>query len=262
MEMVYVPGGEFVMGSSDEKVDQALALCGEHLGDCQRSWFENEQPVHTVTLAGFWLDQTEVSNAQYRQCVEGGDCQPPDAPGSSTRDLYYDDEQYDDYPVIWVSWPQAAEYCAWAGGRLPTEAEWEYAARDREGRVFPWGDAFDIQPLNYCDANCALDWADEQVDDGHEDTAPVGSYADGVSWCGALDMAGNVWEWVADWYSAEYYSQSPEENPTGPETGDSRVLRGGSWHDNPAYVRGANRFQRQPGEASDQVGFRCVRSSK
>jgi serine/threonine-protein kinase len=255
MEMVYVPGGTFQMGSSDEQVDDAMRLCEEYREDCQRSWFEDEQPVHTVTLDSFWSDRTEVTNAQYRQCMEDGNC---DQPGC------WDDADYNapQQPVVCVSWEDARAYCEWAGGRLPTEAEWEYTARGPEGFVFPWGDAFDGTRLNFCDENCTYEWKATDYDDGYEKTAPVGSFEAGASWCGALDLAGNVWEWVQDWYGA--YPDGPQTNPTGPETGHSRVLRvlrGGSWHNVPYRTRSADRFGYIPDLRDGSHGFRCVLGS-
>jgi len=262
MVTVYVPAGEFEMGSDDDEVDYALQLCNDYFGDCEREWFEDEQPIHTVALDGFWIDQTEVTNGQYRRCVEAGACDPPAESGSSTHDSYYGHSAYDDYPVIYVSWHQAAAYCAWAGARLPTEAEWEYAARGPQGRVFPWGDAFDGTWLNYCDANCEEDWADETVDDGYADTALVGSFLAGASWCDAQDLAGNVWEWVADWHDSDYYDRLPSQNPTGPSSGEYKVLRGGSWNSVPHHVRSANRLGHDPDCTINLVGFRCARGSE
>jgi len=170
--MVYVPAGEFIMGSDE--------------GD------SDEQPVHTVYLDAFYIDKYEVTNAQYRRCVEAG---AYSLPHSTDR---YTDPNYAEYPVVYVDWYQAEAYCRWAGKRLPTEAEWEKAARGTEGRIWPWGNAFDGSKVNSCDKNCPYDYNDASVDDGYADTAPVGSYPAGASPCGALDMAGNVWEWVAD----------------------------------------------------------------
>jgi formylglycine-generating enzyme required for sulfatase activity len=263
MVMIYVPAGEFQMGIDANGEDYAQQLCKDYSGDmavasgvCQRG-FKNEQPAHTVVLDSFWIDRTEVSNGQYRRCVEAGDCDPPVENGSHTRDSYYGNSAYDDYPVIWVRWDQAADYCAWAGGRLPTEAEWEYAARGPRGLTFPWGDTFDGTLLNYCDVDCD-GVNDETVDDGYPDTAPVGSFPAGVSWCGALDMAGNVREWVADWFG--YYSSRRQVNPTGPSLGDSRIPRGGSWYDTPDDVRSANRGENSPDYTRHKVGFRCASS--
>jgi formylglycine-generating enzyme required for sulfatase activity len=261
MVMVYVPAGEFEMGSDDDEVDYALQLCNEYYDDCEQKWFEAEQPVHTVALDGFWIDQTEVTNAQFAQCVAAGACdRPPARSGSYTRDSYYGNSAYDNYPVIYVSWSQALEYCTWAGARLPTEAEWEYAARGPEGRRFPWGDEFDGMRLNHCDANCEFDWANETVDDGYADTAPVGSYPAGASWCGALDMSGNVWEWVQGWYGD--YPSGRQVNPTGPSFGAWRVLRGGSWPYVPHAVRGTYRDWSRPNDQSNVFGFRCARDSQ
>jgi formylglycine-generating enzyme required for sulfatase activity len=187
MVMVYVPAGEFEMGNDNDGVGYARQLCNEYYkahiarGICTWERFEDELPAHTVALDGLWIDRTEVTNAKYRRCVEAGACDPPANSGSHTRDRYYDDSAYGDYPVVYVDWYQAAGYCAWAGGRLPTEAEWEYAARGSEGRMFPWGSAFDGTRLNYCEANCEFGYADETVDDGHADTAPTGQFPAGAS---------------------------------------------------------------------------------
>jgi formylglycine-generating enzyme required for sulfatase activity len=240
MAMVYVPAGEFEMGSTEGHDD--------------------EQPVHTVALDGFWIDRTEVTNAQYRLCVEAEGCSPLVQSYSSTRDSYYGDSTYDNYPVVYVTWRQAADYCAWAEARLPTEAEWEYAARGPEERVFPWGDEFDGTRLNYCDANCSEQWADEAVDDGYADTAPVGSYPGGASWSGALDMAGNVWEWVGDRHGD--YPSGRQVNPTGPSSGTARVLRGGSWNFDLNHARCASRWLFHPVSRNRYIGFRCARVSR
>ncbi len=161
---------------------------------------EDEQPVHEVTLDAFWIDRTEVTNAQFAGCVADGACQPPSETSSSTRDPYYGNDEFADYPVIYVSWNDASEFCEWAGGRLPTEAEWEYAARGPESFTYPWGNNGPSTSLLNFDTNVG-------------DTSEVGSYPDGASWVGALDMAGNVWEWVNDWYDSGYYQNSPGENP-------------------------------------------------
>ena len=239
MEMTYVPAGSFEMGSDDP-------------------FYNNENPPHMVEVEGFWIDRTEVTNAQYGLCEEAGVCKPPKEAGSFMRDAYYGDAAYASYPVIWVNWYRAVAYCKWAGGRLPTEAEWEYAARGPEARWYPWGDMPDGTRLNYCDANCPLGHANQNANDGHADTAPVGSYPQGASWCGALDMLGNVWEWVWDWYG--FYPS--EENPSWLASDmKDRVLRGGSWDTDVDHARCTFRNWLDPAKSHDSVGFRCVVSA-
>lgn len=224
-EMVYVPAGEFIMGSED--------------GD------SDERPRHKVYLDAFYIDRYEVTNAQYKVCVEAKVCNPPGSNGSFSRDSYYGNPAYDDYPVIYVSWHDADTYCRWAGGRLPTEAEWEKAARGIDGRKYPWGNKWDTSKTN-----------SRETTPG--DTVAVGSYPAGASPYGVLDMAGNVWEWCQDRYSANYYAGSPERNPQGPSSGNYRVARGGSWANYVMNVRAAFRFRIDPDVRSNLVGFRCV----
>ena len=228
MVMVYVPAGEFEMGSSDGP--------------------ENERPVHTVVLDGFWIDRTEVTNSQYQRCVGAGQCDAPVESKSFTRDSYYGNSVFGNYPVVYVNWHQAAGYCSWAGARLPTEAEWEYAARGPDGFEYPWGNSAPDDSLLNSDRNVG-------------DTSEVGSYPDGASWCGALDMAGNVWKWVADWYAEDYYATSPSENPEGPSSGERRVLRAGSWFNAASLARGAYRAGLDPNDTFYYNGFRCAGSS-
>ena len=260
MTMVYVPGGEFHMGSTDEQLDYTVELCTQYYEGCKLDWFRREQPVHTVTLDGFWIDRTMVTNAQYQKCVEAGACEPPgeseEDEGGEAYDAYFGDSAYDDYPVLYVNWHQAEAYCTWAGGRLPTEAEWEYAARGPEGTLYPWGNEFDGTRLNYCDANCAYDWLDGTVDDGYAAIAPVDAYPEGASWCGAVSMAGNVWEWVADWFGP--YPAEDQVNPTGPDTGDFRGLRGGAFESGPNFVRTTTRNRGRPNNRDEFRSFRCV----
>jgi formylglycine-generating enzyme required for sulfatase activity len=250
--MVYVPPGEFQMGSDDEAVDDALQWCDQYWGNCEREWIEVEQPVHMVELDGFWIGQTEISNDQYRQCVESGACEAP---------ACWSGPQFNapDQPVVCMTWAQAQVYCEWVGGRLPTEAEWEYAARGTEEPLFPWGDTFDGSRLNYCDATCGRARADNAWDDGLYYTASVGSYPTGASWCGALDMAGNVSEWVMDRYGD--YSLEQQVNPTGPLTGQLRTIRGGSWFLTRVEARGTWREGLPADRWFDDLGFRCVLSA-
>jgi formylglycine-generating enzyme required for sulfatase activity len=225
MVMVHVPGGTFQMGSREGDPDAG--------GD--------EFPQHSVTLDGFWIDRTEVTNAQYHQCVEAGACQAPTM--CDWGEPTYGETAKADHPVVCVNWSGAAAYCEWAGARLLTEAEWEYAARGPDNFTYPWGNSSpDNTLLNY-HGNVG-------------DTTEVGSYSDGASWCGAQDLAGNAWEWVADWY--DDYPSEAQTNPTGPETGDDKVLRGGGWHDSQKSVRAANRNHFTPDHRYSDVGFRCV----
>jgi len=256
MVMAFVPAGEFEMGSDDEDVDHALQLCSTYRSDCKRSWFERERPIHTVALSSFWIDRTEVTNAQYQQCVEMKGCELPTENTSHTRSTYYGNSSHNDYPVIYITWRQAASYCAWAGARLPTEAEWEYTARGPQRWTFPWGNEFDGTRLSYCDANCEFEWADKAFDDSYTDTAPVGSYPGGTSWCRVLNMAGNVYEWTKDWYGG--YLSEQQTNPTGPSSGEYYVARGGSWRVGRDGTRCTGRVGLAPDESKDDLGFRCV----
>jgi formylglycine-generating enzyme required for sulfatase activity len=235
MSMVYVPGGEFKMG---------------------RTWSLQDR-VHTVELDSFWIDQTEVTNAHYRHCVEAGACRAPTT--CSWGEPTYGGVSKTDHPVICITWQSASDYCRWAGGRLPTEAEWEYAARGPSASTYPWGDDFDGTRLNSCDVNCPHeDERSTDYDDGQALTAPVGSYPSGASWCGALDLVGNVWEWVADWHGP--YPLTRQTNPTGPERGRERLIRGGSWYHNDEYgfLRADNRHPFDPRDYNYLIGFRCV----
>jgi len=266
--MILVPAGAFDMGTSREDIEHALAFCLELNDECQREVFEKEGPIHRVTLDSFWIDRTEVTNEQFatfldqetNQAEDGTDWLEVESESAlieQAGDSFRAKAGYADHPVLEVTWHGAAAYCEWIGGRLPTEAEWEYAARGPEARVFPWGDTFDGQRLNFCDARCPSEWAAEDSDDGYAKTGPVGGYPGGASWCGALDMAGNVWEWVEDWYGD--YREEADVNPTGPASGAQKVLRGGSWYDTEQFVRSAYRFQLDPKFGFTVAGFRCAK---
>jgi len=245
MVMVYVPTGEFQMGST---TDQENILSPASCSHCSREDFLFEQPQHKVSLDAFWIDRTEVTNAMYAKCVAAGACKELADKSSTSRSSYYGNPEYADYPVINVNWFEAQAYCKWAGRRLPTEAEWEKAARGTDGRIYPWGNEFDPQKAN-------------SLEGGIGDTSAVGSYPDGASPYGTLDMVGNVSEWVADWLGRTYYQNSPVLNPTGPKTGDERVLRGGTWLDDQWHARCAFRFRSNPDRRSVLMGFRCSLST-
>ena len=277
MVMVYVPAEEFEMGNSGIQWIWNGSLRN---GDLGLQVYTDETPQHTVYLDAFWIDWTEVTVAMFRTFVEatgyettaeregwgapwkegpmeeewphvpGADWQHPRGPGSSAED---------DHPVVQVSWEDAAAYCEWAGGQLPTEAQWEKAARGTDGRSWPWGDTYEGVRGSFCDAQCPVErWKQDSYDDGYALTAPVGSFPSGASPYGALDMAGNVWEWVADWYAEDYYSDSTYENPTGPRFGAERAQRGGAWYDNGSWVRTTVRHSTPPSTRCDDLGFRCA----
>jgi formylglycine-generating enzyme required for sulfatase activity len=231
-QMVFVPSGTFPMGSN--------------------TGFPDEKPVHQVSLDAFYIDKYEVTNAFYRTCVKVGACLKPKNFRSNLHPSYYGNPKFDNYPVIWVDWYMAQAYCDWRSGdamprtRLPTEAEWEYAARGKDGRTYPWGEGIDRARANY----------NENIGD----MTAVGSYENGKSIYGVYDLAGNAWEWVADWYDKAYYQNPPASNPIGPEAGLVAVLRGGTWSYDSSHVRSAYRGKNDPMLTNDRIGFRCARS--
>jgi serine/threonine-protein kinase len=224
MVMVYVPAGDFTIGSNDG--------------------YDSERPEHQIHLDAFWIDQTEVTNFMYAKCVGDNDCTSPSSSSSFTRDFYYGNSEFDDYPVIYVDWNQAKNYCSWAGRELPTEAEWEKAARGTDGRTYPWGEEIDCDKANYylCTG----------------DTSPVGSYEGGKSIYGVYDMVGNVNEWVSSLPMG--YPYDADDGREDLSASGARVLRGGSWFIQ-GYVYSAYRNnQVGPGLTDISVGFRCALS--
>jgi formylglycine-generating enzyme required for sulfatase activity len=232
--MVTVPAGWFLMGS-DPNRDRAAG--------------PQEQPQHQVYLDAFQIDRYEVSNVDYLRfiLVTGTDWPP------FWREQPFP-EKMARHPVINVSWQEADAYCRWAGKRLPTEAEWEKAARGEDGRIFPWGD----EPAGWIKSNIAHSGSKRGFK--YPPLANVNRYDKGVSPYGVYQMAGNVSEWVADWFDPEYYRRADNENPKGPESGDLKVFRGGSWNEDPEVARSAGRNAGEPDRKSYLTGFRCAKS--
>lgn len=280
MEMVLVPEGPFTMGSGGLAWLRFTGSIAS--GNLALHPLGNESPAHEVQLDGFWIDRTEVTVGRFAKFVEetgyvtsaeqrgGGkpwtlgpkEQEWPVVPGVDWRHPVEPGLESElDHPVVQVSWDDAAAYCAWAGARLPTEAEWEKAARGIDKRRYPWGDELESGLMNHCGQECPVErWRDFRYTDGFARTSPVGSFPKGASPYGALDMVGNVWEWVADRYDEDYYEVSPEVNPEGPATGTLRAMRGGSWYDGSpeAWTTTTIRHQNPPYDRYEDVGFRCA----
>ena len=252
-EMVWVPPGEFVMGSTEEEVEALYRRAKGLHGGSERLWFQDAQPAHRVRITrGFWLYRHEVTNAQYRRF------RPEHNSGEHDGLSLDGDEQ----PVVQVSWADAKAYSDWAEGALPTEAQWEYACRAGSKTRYWWGDSEEEagRHANVSDRTAKARW-DEMVtfdtDDGHAATAPVGSYA--ANAFGLQDMLGNVCEWCADWYGFGYYAEAPRDDPAGPERGDCRVVRGGSWI-SVTNCYSASRGKVGPTRSGKNAGFRCAKA--
>jgi formylglycine-generating enzyme required for sulfatase activity len=228
--MVFIPAGTFTMGWNGGEA--------------------SERPEHQVNLDAYWVDVREVTNAMYALCVRSGKCTPPAKLSSYKQANYYNNPEYEPYPVIYVTWLQASTYCRWAGRRLPSEAEWEKAARgEADTRKYPWGDQAptdDLANYGYLD----------------HDTIPSGVLIKGASPFGVLDMAGNVFEWVNDLYTADYYRNSPADNPPGPVSGNGHVYRGGSFGSSAYEIRLSRRGHGTESYNSFGLGFRCALSTK
>jgi len=227
MTSIYIPSGSFLMGTTEDSEFKP----------------QEEMPQHNVYLDGFWIDKVPVTIAQYKQCVASGKCF-----AIVTQSIFpeYNNPDYAEHPMTYVNWDSASIYCAWVGGQIPTEAQWEKAARGTDGRLYPWGnEPPDASLLNFNNI--------------FRSTTIVGSFMKGASPYGVLDMAGNVREWVLDWYGDTYYKDSPLVNPGGPDGGIKKVLKGGAWDDPWIYVRSASRLTHVPDSPGNNRGFRCVR---
>jgi formylglycine-generating enzyme required for sulfatase activity len=252
--MIRIPAGVIRMGSDESEVLGALADCvREPYGHrCTPTLFGNEMPRHRVRLSSYWIDRLEVKVADYERCVRVGRCSPRPVSEATRR---FD---YPDYPVTRVSWHDAQAYCAFRAARLPTEAEFERAARGVRGRRYPWGEFFNARASNHG----RFGWDVTDTSDGFAELAPVGSFGSGASAEGVHDLAGNVAEWVADRYSPTYEAGDARD-PRGPGIGDSslRVVRGGSYAHARFRLRGAARAFAEPSERRSTLGFRCARSA-
>ncbi|MEK7396964.1 MAG: formylglycine-generating enzyme family protein, partial [Candidatus Poribacteria bacterium] len=278
-KMVLIPAGEFQMGTDASEIPELAKLTK----DKESSWFADETPRHTVFVDAFYMDVYEVTNAQYKKFVQATGHKEPEGFGIDRVEgntIYFKsgfkpwaDKSYngDNQPVVCVTWEDAKAYAEWAGKRLPTEAEWEYAARGGlVGKGYVWGDWPPLEGSgNFADETFKKAFPSKEefpnywifingYDDGYACTAPVGSYK--PNGYGLYDMAGNVWEWCADWYNSIYYATSPKSNPRGPDSGSFHVLRVGSWHDDITLnLHVANRnIYLNPMYLNSNIGFRCV----
>jgi formylglycine-generating enzyme required for sulfatase activity len=248
-ESVWIPSGEFLMGSSRDGLAYAVLLCsGVSPRPCLRRHFLSETPSRHVRTRGYHIGTTEVSNAQYEACLRSGGCPP--------RSQHRPDERFDgpELPVVDVTFEEALSYCRWRGGRLPSEAEWERAARGPRRRRFPWGDIWNSALANHGRSTIPH----HEDSDGYRYLAPVTAYPEGRSPYGLFNMAGNVWEWVSDWYDESSYTTGGTSDPTGPSFGQTRVIRGGSWATPAFALRVTMRAQAIETDRSIDVGFRCL----
>lgn len=249
MAQVYIPAGEFTMGSDDTEAKIRL--------EGGRAY--PEIPVHSVYVDSYWIDKFEVSNNQYALCVDADVCETPYLNSSETRKEYFRNPEYANYPVIWVSWYMAQTYCEWSGRRLPTEAEWEKAARGSDGRKYPWGnDPLTGERANFCDINCTRDIANPIYDDDYADTSPVGNYPAGASPHGVMDMSGNVWEWNSTLIKPYPYDANDGREDL--EVYGERVWRGGPWSNGYWWMRSSVRYRSIPTYWYVNLGFRCASS--
>ena len=244
------PGSGCLLGECVETGEMKLVASGSFWMGCNdgvdTQCSDDEKPYHKVTLSAYYMDMTEVTQSEYKKCIDAGECDTPTCDWNPTGTP--------NRPVVCVNWTQAGEYCAWAGKRLPTEAEWEKAARGTDGRKYPWGNE---------DATCEYAVMYDGTDDGcgTNSTWDVCSKSPaGDSPYGLCDMSGNVWEWVSDWYDSGYYTNSPASNPTGPVSGSNRVVRGGGCDDVDDLLRASLRGAGNPSVDDAVLGFRCARS--
>lgn len=231
--MRFIPGGDFIMGSN--------------LHD------DNEAKAHNVKVDSFYIDKFEVTNEMYKKCVEKESCASP------TDRIYFLNAGYRNYPVVFVNWDMAVNYCKWRGARLPTEAEWEKAARGENERIYPWGNQYFGNMANFCDEKCSFTWANSLYDDDYASLSPVGFYLEGESFYGISDMAGNVWEWVSSLYKDYPYNSLDGREDMSLQ--GSRVMRGGSWGSSLYHLRTTVRRFERPTQTNNFLGFRCAKDA-
>jgi formylglycine-generating enzyme required for sulfatase activity len=269
-EMAYIPAGYVEMGSNDEEIDRAMEMFKDAEGvEPVRNWFDDEVPKHKIWVNDFYLDKYEVTNREYMKFVNAGgyvksifwskDGQEWLSEKKIRIPECFDDFRFNDpdHPVVCISWYEASAYAKWAGKRLPTESEWERAARGDSNSIFPWGDNTSVKDgyrANYHPGG------ENQNKDGYRFTAPVQAFSNGVSPLGIFQMAGNVWEWCEDWYGEDYYAKSPAKNPAGPRNGTEKIVRGGSWLNSIISIRSSYRSYVDPKLRYSHIGLRCARS--
>lgn len=265
--MILVEGGIFHMGATAEDLATECALFRD---GCQASWFSASEPIHVVLVAPYYIDSHEVTNEAFTDFLNksGEACEDQaciDIEQTKLvfeKDSYTAPEEFINHPATGVTWYGAEAYCQWRGARLPTEAEWEKAAAwvdiSSVALRYPWGNEFDGELVNFCDTSCAEPQANDEFNDGYPETAPVASFEGGRGPNGLFDMAGNAWEWVSDWYDPDYYRQTSEADPLGPDSGEEKVVRGGSWFDTGNFMASAIRFPSPPDNADRTIGFRCA----
>jgi len=286
--LMFVPAGEFTMGGAQALIEQMKDTFAREKAPLD--WLtikptpSDSEPAHRVYLDAFWIDQTEVSIGQYKKCVEAGRCLEVAPQKGWNADRYwpiYNDPAFENHPVAYVNWEMADTYCKWAGRRLPTEAEWEKAARGTDGRMFPWGNFHTLEQSGNLPLGCGDSTVDATSPYGAPnmdlpscspriytypefvETVEVDKYPEGASPYGVLNMGGNLSEWVADWYAAAYYSISPASNPKGPETGTAHAIRGANFMSNAnngelfITLRGQGYLEEMKNYWSS-LGFRCA----
>ncbi len=258
--MVEISAGSFNMGLDPSTARAELERQG-YKGE-NEEFINNASPIHVVALNEFFIDKYEVTASQFAEFLNATgqreylNDERQNVIGSAGK--YHARSGLSNHPANSVTWHEAKKFCEWKGKRLPTEAEWEKAARGGQSTMYLWGDRFDGKQANFCDRHCGRKWAHKDYDDGYATTAPVGSFPPNNY--GLYDMAGNVHEWVSDWYAMDYYKNSPSQNPKGPSSGEDKVLHGGAWSSFPPALRSANRYFLTPASRKLYLGFRCAKT--